>query len=257
MLSTIAFSNHKGGTGKTTSTINIAAVLRNKGKRVLVIDLDPQANLTYSLGVTGVDATVQDWLIGHSGLDECLIQTEGLSLLPASVSMVNSEDVLKKIPNYSFSLKNKLSQLDYDFVLIDCPPAIGSLTRIALTASDYVIIPMLLEILSIQGLSQIMKFIKDIKITSNPSLEILGVLGVCVNESRKLTSEVLGFIDFAYKVDVFNNRIHNNVKAAEAPSFAKSVIDYAPECTSTKDYKAVTDEILKKIEFSKTAYHIN
>lgn len=250
MAHVISFSNHKGGTGKTTSTINIACALRDKKKKILVIDLDPQSNLSYSLGISDHKHNVIDWLLEESSDIESIIPTQGIHIIPSSVSIGNKEEKLKNFWNFRYLLKEKLTNLDFDYIFIDCPPTIGVFTQMALTASDFVIIPILLEILSIQGLSQIMKFIKEIKITTNPSIEILGVLGVCVNESRKLTNEVLEYIDFTYKVDVFNNRIHNNVKAAEAPSFAKSVIDYAPESTSAKDYRAVTDELLKKIEYS-------
>lgn len=246
----ISFSNHKGGTGKTTSTVNIACALRNKNKKVLVIDFDPQGNLSYSLGINDFNFDIIDWITDNASDAETIISAEGVDVLPSSTEIADKEDELKKTWNFRNLLKNKIQHLDYDYVLIDCPPTIGAFTQVALTASDYVIIPMLLEVLSIQGLSQIMKFIKEIKTTSNPEIEILGVLGVCVNESRRLTNEVLEFIDFTYKVDVFNNRIHNNVKAAEAPSFGKSVIDYAPQCQSAKDYVAVTDELLKKISFS-------
>lgn len=246
----ISFSNHKGGTGKTTSTVNIACALRDKKKKVLVIDFDPQGNLSYSLGVNNFEYTVLDWITESALDEECIIASSGIYVLPSSPEISDKEDEIKNLWNFRYLLKNRLSSANFDFVLIDCPPTIGAFTQIALTASDFVIIPMLLEILSIQGVSQIMKFIKEIKVNTNPDIEILGVLGVCVNESRKLTNEVLEFIDFTYKVDVFNNRIHNNVKAAEAPSFAKSVIDYAPESTSAKDYKAVTEELLKKISYS-------
>lgn len=243
----ISFSNHKGGTGKTTSTVNIACALRDKNKKVLVIDFDPQGNLSYSLGVSNFKHTAIDWITNNAITEECIIPVSGIYVLPASIVISEQEDELKNILDFRFLLKNKIEKLDFDYVLIDCPPTIGAFTQIALTASNFVIIPMLLEILSIQGLSQIIKFIQEIKITSNPEIEILGVLGVCVNESRKLTNEVLEFIDVAYKVDVFNNRIHSNVKAAEAPSFAKSVIDYAPNSSSAKDYIAVTEELLKRI----------
>lgn len=255
MPTVISFSNHKGGTGKTTSTVNIACALRDKKKKVLVIDFDPQGNLSYSLGVNNFQYTVLDWITEFSSDEESIIQSSGVYVLPSSTSIADKEDEIKGLWNFRHLLKNKLKTTNFDFVLIDCPPTIGAFTQIALTASDFVIIPMLLEILSIQGVSQIMKFIKEIKTNTNPDLEILGVLGVCVNESRKLTNEVLEFIDFTYKVDVFNNRIHNNVKAAEAPSFAKSVIDYAPESTSAKDYKAVTEELLKKISLSVQRKH--
>jgi chromosome partitioning protein len=247
---TISFSNHKGGTGKTTSAVNIACALRDKNYKVLLIDLDPQGNLSYSLGVNNFNYHILDLLMENLTLKDVVITSSGVDIIPSSVDIIEKKEELKKIWNYRNLLKQKTENSDYDFIIIDCPPTIGAYTQLAHTASDYVIIPMLLEILSIQGLSQIMKFIKEIKVTSNPDIEILGVLGVCVNESRKLTNEVLEFIDFTYKVDVFNNRVHNNVKAAEAPSFAKSVIDYAPGSASAKDYIAVTEEMLKKITYS-------
>jgi chromosome partitioning protein len=246
----ISLSNHKGGTGKTTSTVNIACALRDKNYKVLVIDFDPQGNLSYSVGVNNFNYNIIDWLIDDIDTEKVILKSSGLYIIPSSVEIIDRKEELKKIWNYRVLLQNKIEKLNFDFILIDCPPTIGAFTQLALTATDYVIIPMLLEILSIQGLSQIMKFIKEIKVTSNPDIEILGVLGVCVNESRKLTNEVLEFIDFTYKINVFNNRVHNNVKAAEAPSFAKSVIDYAPGSTSAKDYIAVTDELLKKITYA-------
>jgi chromosome partitioning protein len=246
----ISFSNHKGGTGKTTSTINIACALRDKGNRVLVIDLDPQANLSYSLGVSNPTYTVTDWMTGSATNETAILSTEGVFILPASTELTSVEDEIKRVTDFRYLLKSKLQNLDFDYVLIDCPPAIGAYTQIGLTASNYVVIPMLLEILSIQGLDQILKFIEEIKLTTHAEIEVLGVLGVCVNESRKLTEEVLSYINSTYQVEVFNNRVHNNVKAAEAPSFAKSVIDYAPESASAKDYKAVTEEIIKKISYS-------
>lgn len=249
-MTVISFSNHKGGTGKTTSTVNIACALRDKKKKVLVIDLDPQGNLSYSLGITDFTYTSADWLEGKISTDDCAIYTEGIYLLPSSIAVSGVEEKIKLLPHYKHLIKERLADQKYDFVLIDCPPAMGTYTQMALSCSDYVIIPMLMEILSIQGLSQIIKFINGIRLTSNNQLEILGVLAVCVNESRKLTSEVLEFIDATYGVNIFNNRIHNNVKAAEAPSFAKSVIDYAPTSSSSRDYKAVTEEILKKLTFS-------
>lgn len=247
MMHIISFSNHKGGTGKTTSVVNIACALRDKNKKVLIIDLDPQGNLSYSFGINDFKYDVIDWITNKANDNDCIIQTSGIYLVPASVEITDKEDIIKTQSNYKNILKHKINNLDFDFVLIDCAPTIGVYTQIALTASNFVIVPILLEILSIQGLSQIMRFIYEIKKTSNPNIEIIGVLGVCVNESRKLSNEVLEYIDMTYKVDVFNNRVHNNVKAAEAPSFGKSVIDYAPKSISARDYIAVTDELLRKI----------
>jgi chromosome partitioning protein len=143
-------------------------------------------------------------------------------------------------------LRQKLSELSqiYDFILIDCPPALSVYTRNALIAADGVIIPLLFEILSIQGLEQVLSTIQHLRITGNPNVQVIGALGVIVNENRKLTEEVLHYIRDNYNINVFNNYVRNNVKAAEAPSFAESVIDYAPNSSSARDYTNITSEFL-------------
>ncbi|MBA4239304.1 MAG: hypothetical protein C0448_01160 [Sphingobacteriaceae bacterium] len=246
----IAFANHKGGTGKTTSTINIGRALCKLGKKVLLIDLDPQGNLSYSLGLSDEKLTVCDFLLGHNSFEEIACEAFKMHVLPANISLYKSTNQIENQVDSKFILKHKLNTISshYDFILIDCPPAISIYTVNALNAADGVIIPLVFEILSIQGLDQILSEIKAIKNTSNPNITVIGALGVVVNESRKLSSEVLEFVRDNYSINVFNNHVRNNVKAAEAPSFGKSVIDYAPTASSSKDYVNVTNELLKILE---------
>jgi chromosome partitioning protein len=243
----IAFTNHKGGTGKTTSVVNIAKVLSDKGHSVLMVDLDPQANLTYSHGITDIEYSVADMMMGKANINDLLYGDEKLGLLPADFSMNDKHRIIESLPNSNNLLRNKLSNLPYDFILLDCPPAISVYTKNALNAADGVIIPMQMEVLSLQGLMKITEVIENVKQTTNPQLEILGVLGVLVDERRQLTNEILEYIMNNFEINVFNNRVRNSVKAAEAPSFGVSVVEYAPTSNSAKDYVAVTNELLKKI----------
>lgn len=246
----IAFANHKGGTGKTTSVINIGRALSKQGKRVLLIDLDPQGNLTYSLGVSDEGLNVADFMLGTYSFEKVACEASEMHILPSNIALYNYNSKFESESNAAFLLKEKLRyiQLNYDFILIDCPPAISIYTVNALNASDGVIIPLVFEILSIQGLDQILVEINKIKRTTNVDIEIIGALGVIVNENRKLSEEVLEYVRENYKINVFNNHVRNNVKAAEAPSFGESVVDYAPSSISARDYINVTNELLKIVE---------
>jgi chromosome partitioning protein len=253
----IAFTNHKGGTGKTTSTINIGRALCKLSKKVLLIDLDPQGNLSYSLGLADQKLTICDFLLGRNSFEEIACEAFGMHILPANISLYRYANQIENSLDSAFILKSRMQSVsnDYDFVLIDCPPAISIYTINGLNASDGVIIPLVFEILSIQGLDQMLTEIRRIKNSTNPGINVIGALGVVVNENRKLSSEVLEFVRDNYKIPVFNNHIRNNVKAAEAPSFGKSVIDYAPGSISSKDYLNVTNELLKILETSYQLIH--
>lgn len=243
---TIAFANHKGGTGKTTSVINIGAALSRAGKRVLLVDLDPQGNLSYSLGLDKQDYNVADLMLGRQSFEEVACETNNMHVLPSDGSLYKQIEYIGFHSDKNYLLRNALRKIEtrYDFILLDCAPALSLYTTNALNACEGVIIPLMFEILSIQGLDQILEEIRRIQQTSNPGITVIGVMGVIVNESRKLSEEVLEYIRDNYNVSVFNNHIRNNVKAAEAPSFASSVIDYAPTSTSAKDYLNVCAELL-------------
>ena len=247
----IAFANHKGGTGKTTSTINIGRALCKLGKKVLLVDLDPQGNLSYSLGLSEQKLTIADLLLDNCIFEEVACEVSQMHVLPANLGLYDKTELIERIPNAKMLLRNKLAKIadQYDFILLDCPPAMSIYTYNSLNAAEGVVIPLVFEILSIQGLDQILTEINKIKNSTNPNIKVLGALGVIVNESRKLSEEVLEYIRDNYSINVFNNRVRNNVKAAEAPSFGESVIDYAPASISAKDYTNVASELLKITEY--------
>lgn len=252
----IAFANHKGGTGKTTSVINIGRALSKNGMKVLLIDLDPQGNLSYSLGLSDQRITVAEFLLGLASYEEAACEVHNLHVLTAGSRLYAQLSAIESKDNSLMLLKSRISTIEsyYDYILIDCPPSLNVYTKNALNAANGIIIPLVFEILSIQGLDQILTEVVKIKKSTNPDLFIVGALGVIVNENRKLSEEVLQYIRDNYNINVFNNHVRNNVKAAEAPSFGESVIDYAPGSISAKDYINVTSELLKIIEPIKVTY---
>ena len=244
----IAVVNQKGGTGKTTTTVNVGRVLATKNYKVLLVDLDPQGNLSYSLGVNQFEHSVANVLRNEVSIVDAVIEIEkeDMDVLPTSTQLAKLELSQTDAVETAYSLKNALSELGdhYDFVLIDCPPSLSWLTINALSAADKVLIPMQLDVFSIQGLSQIIATIEEMKDQYNNNLEILGVLAVMVDARKKLTKEVIDHVVNNFEVNVFKHQIRTNVKAAEAPSFGESVINYAPSSNSASDYIAATEEIL-------------
>ena len=236
--------NQKGGTGKTTTAVNLGSALANKKKkRVLVIDLDPQGNLTYSLGINEFEHTMEEVLSGTTSLTEIAVEKEGMLIAPSDQRLSKFEfnkgatefmlrDILKKVKGF-------------DHVLIDCPPSLSLLTLNALTASHNVIVPIQLDVFSIQGLEQIMSTIGEVRRSSNKKLDVLGILPVLVDGRKKLTTEVKDYVKENFSARMFKSEIRTNVKAAEAPSFGESVIEYAPSSNSAKDYLKFSTEFLK------------
>jgi chromosome partitioning protein len=243
----IAVINRKGGTGKTTSTLNIGAALVLKGKKVLLIDLDPQANLSYSFGISTEGCILGETLLERKVEQADIFRVNGIDVIPSTCELVDYEyEFIKQ--DYPFTLfKETIASIKdaYDFVLIDCPPSASYLTVNALIGSDAVLIPMQMDVFGLQALKQILVSIAEIKKEYNSSLFVLGVLAVLVDARRQLTKEVLTEVKNNYGVNVFTNYIRQNVKAAEAPSFGQSVIEYAPESTAAKDYINLTNEIIK------------
>lgn len=243
----IAIVNQKGGTGKTTTTVNLGSALAKLGKRVLLVDLDAQGNLSYSLGISEFDKSVGEMMLEEE-MPETLIEKENMSILPTDTNLANHELTMMEMPGRESLLKNVLKNTDhYDYVLIDCPPAISLLTVNALNSAEKVLIPLQMDVLSMQGLYQVFDTISKVKNTSNEDLEVIGLLGIMVDKRKKLTREIQLYIKENFDINVFKTGVRTNVTAAEAPSHGKSVIAYAPQSNSAKDYMSVANEFMMSV----------
>ena len=245
-MKTIALINQKGGTGKTTTAINLGSALAAKGKKVLLIDFDPQANLTYSFGIQPEKGSITEFLQGKQTLQTLLTSKEELDILPSSPNLADFEvSVVNKIGRENI-LKNRLKDVKgYDYVFVDCPPALSILTVNALNATSEVLIPLQMEILSLQGLSQLLRTIQEVKQVLNKKLNVRGIVASMYDSRRKLSKEVMEEIEKNIKEKVFKTIIRECVRIAEAPSFAKSVLTYAPSSNGARDYMDLAKEFLK------------
>lgn len=243
----VSVVNHKGGTGKTTTAMNLGCALARLGKKVLLVDMDPQANLSYSLGVTEPVRTIADVITGDYKLRDAIYSADdGVDLLAGSPELADVELSLAGEDDRESFLKNTLAKNTngYDYIFIDSPPSLSLLTLNSLNASHQAIIPMQLEVLSLQGLSQILDTISQVKRNLNPGLNVKGIVLVMYDKRRKLSHEVREFLDENVDSRVFDSVIRLNVKIAEAPSFGQSIIQYDPESKGSKDYIALAYEFL-------------
>lgn len=212
---------------------------------MLLLDLDPQSNLSYSLAVSTAKDTMADVFQGEKSINDILVEKDGLWIAPGSNDLVDIEISLVTQPNREEFLKNILSQIKgFDFVLIDCPPSLSVLTLNALTAAQEVLIPLQMEVLTLQGLDQIMNTVKKVQKAFNPKLKIKGIVVVMFDIRRKLSQEVLEYLQESVEEKIFRSQIRMNVKLAEAPSFGKSVLDYDASSNGAKDYRALAEEYL-------------
>lgn len=247
----IAFVNHKGGVGKTTSTATLGAAFALKGKKVLTIDLDAQQNLTFALGYHGSedDPSIYEALVGGGELPAVSIR-ENLDLAPASLSLARAEvDLSHKMMRESV-LKNLLAGVrnKYDVILIDCPPSLGIVTTNALVAADKLYIPLTAEVLPLKGLKMIDDVFKEVKKLVNSRLEIGGVFFTRFNH-RKVNREVEKLVREFYGDKVLRTKIRENITLAEMPLSGQTVFEYDPNCNGAKDYETLADEILS-LEFN-------
>ena len=241
-----AVINQKGGTGKTTTAVNLGCALAKKKKKVMLIDLDPQGNMSYWLGAGELESSMTEVIMGEAKIQDILLEREGVHLAPSDMSLANLEINIASEDDRESLLEKALKGIDgYDYVLIDCPPSLSLLTVNALTCADKVIIPLQMEVLSLQGLDQIISTIDQIKEVLNEKLEIEGLLPVMVDNRRKLSKEVHDVIKENYDIRIFKTHIRTNVRASEAPSFGQSVLSYAPSSNSAQDYIAFSKELLK------------
>ncbi|MEZ4888568.1 MAG: ParA family protein [Chitinophagales bacterium] len=243
----ITFSNHKGGVGKTTSTVNVGVALSEMGQKVLLIDLDPQANLTQSFGITKVNFNIYESLIGRYELRWTSI-TENLDVVPSTLDLSGAETELVSEPGREFILKELIEAIrdQYDFVLIDTPPSLGLLTVNALTAADAVYIPLQAEYLALQGLTKLTSVIRKIQKRLNRNLQLGGVFLTQYDSRKILNREVAEMVSNYFKDKVFKTKIRDNVALAEAPSLGKDIFNYNNKSNGAKDYMNLSKEILKR-----------
>lgn len=245
-----AVLNQKGGVGKTTTTINLAAALAKAGKSVLIVDLDPQANATSGLAIdkNKLDVSVYNVLVSGASVNDAIIDTHisGLRLLPATTSLAASEQELVSVLSRETVLKQALSNLSYDYILIDCPPSLGLLSINALVASDSVLIPVQTEFYALEGLGLLMQTIQRVQAGLNPSLGLLGVVLTMVDARNALSGQVIAEVRKHFGDYVFPTFIPRNVRLAEAPSFGKTVFEHDKWSKGARAYKALAKEVMQK-----------
>ena len=244
MSKVIAISNHKGGVGKTTSTINIGAGLNTLGKRILLLDLDPQANLSQSLGITSQERTIYGALRGLHGLEPISI-LPGLDVIPSTLDLSGAEIELSGEAGREFILKDLLEPVrgKYDYVLIDSPPSLGLLTINAFTASDLVFIPLQAQYLALQGLAKLVEVIDKIKRRLNPGLSIGGVFVTQYDSRKVLNRDVVEAIRAHFPKELFSTYIRDNIALAEAPAQGMDIFRYSQKSNGAEDYLALSREI--------------
>ena len=248
----IAIANQKGGVGKTTTSINLAASLGVLEKKVLLIDADPQANATSGIGidVESVEIGTYQLLEHSSSAKEAIVKTEtpNLDIIPAHIDLVAIEIELVDKEAREYMLKKALAEIkdDYDYILIDCAPSLGLLTLNALTAADAVIIPIQCEYFALEGLGKLLNTIKSVQKIHNPELDIEGLLLTMYDSRLRLSNQVVEEVQKHFNDMVFQTIIQRNVKLSEAPSYGESIINYDPSSKGASNYLSLAKEIINK-----------
>ncbi len=245
----ISLLNHKGGVGKTTSAINIGAGLVELGKKVLLVDLDPQANLTLSLGVGREKITIYESLRGESELAPITVKPN-LDVVISSLDLSGAEMELINEAGREYLLRELFEPVigDYDFIIIDCPPSLGLLTLNALTSSHFIVIPLQTEFLALQGLTKIKQVIDKVRVRLNKNVQILGVVATMYDSRKILNRDVVETIKKFFGKKVFETMIRENIALAEAPSKRLDIFEYNRSSIGAQDYLELTREIVSRIE---------
>ncbi len=246
----ISISNQKGGVGKTTTTVNLAAFLAEKKKKVLIIDIDPQGNAGFGIGVNAeeIETTIYEVLIDEIPIEEAIFQSEipGLSIIPSNIHLSGAQVNLLDTDGKEFILRNKLKGIRdfYDYILIDCPPSLGVLTLNSLVAADSVLIPLQCEYYALEGLSQLLRIVVMVQERLNKTLKIEGVVLTMFDTRTNLAAQVVSDVKDYFKDKVFNTVIPRNVKLSEAPSFGKPIGLYDKACPGSLSYEKLAEEVL-------------
>ena len=248
----IAIANQKGGVGKTTTAINLSACLAEKGKKVLTIDLDPQGNTSSGLGVdkNAVENTVYELMIGEAELEECIQKDvlENLSVLPSNVNLAGAEIELIGIEEKEYILKKNIDKIrdNYDYVIIDCPPSLNTLTVNAMTTADTVLVPIQCEYYALEGLSQLIHTINLVRDRLNPTLEIEGVVFTMYDARTNLSLQVVENVKENLNQTIYKSIIPRNVRLAEAPSHGLPINLYDSKSAGAEAYRNLADEIINR-----------
>jgi chromosome partitioning protein len=254
MTRAFAFANQKGGVGKTTTAISLGAYLAAKGKRILLVDIDPQANATSSLGVdkNNLPRSIYDVLIQQAPLSQTILRIENakLELVPSAPLLAGATVELVRLPERTHLLRKALATLDkkYDYVFVDSPPSLGILTVNALTATEGVIIPVQCEYLSLEGLGQLVHTINLVRRDLNPQLTITGLIMTMYDVRTKIAQEVVDEVRKYFADKVFSTIIPRNVRLSEAPSYGETILNYAPKSSGALAYEALAKEFLLRMD---------
>ena len=251
MGKSIAIFNQKGGVGKTTTNVNLSASIGKLGKKVLVLDMDPQGNTTSGYGIdkNTIENTIYEVIVDGLDIHDAIIKTDfdNIYLVAAASELAGAEIELANEKDREYKLKNSLDNIkdDYDYIFIDCPPSLGMLTINSLTASDSVLIPIQCEYYALEGVSQLMSTFKLVKKRLNPNIEIQGVVLSMFDGRANLSIQVVEEVKKYFKGSVYTTLIPRNVRLAEAPSYGKPVIYYDTKCRGTEAYKELAEEFIE------------
>jgi chromosome partitioning protein len=254
----IALANQKGGVGKTTTAVNLAVILANRGLRTLLVDIDPQGNATSSLGIEKkrLIATLYDVLIGDVTVEDALVTEArpGLDLLPATPTLAGAEIELVGMSGRERALARALDGAgDYDLILIDCPPSLGLLTVNALTAAHQVIVPIQCEYLALEGLGQLITTIELVRRQLNPGLDVLGVLMTMYDARTRLSAGVVEEVRRYFPHQVFETIVPRSIRLAEAPSYGQAIAEYDSDSRGAQAYEGVVTELVKRLDLRQPA----